>query len=123
MHERSLAKSLLAQVVAHSQAHGVQRVTEMHVQLGPLSGVEPLLLAGALDDLCQGTIAEHALVKLIEVPLVASCLDCGCRFEVEHFRFCCSACSSPRTQVVQGDGVILERIVVLDEPARTDAGA
>jgi hydrogenase nickel incorporation protein HypA/HybF len=123
MHERSLAKALLEQVEAHARAQGASRVTAVCVQLGPLAGVEPLLLASALEDGSAGTIAEGALIKLIEVPLVAKCLDCGRQFEVERFRFHCPACSSARTQLLQGDGVILESIVVLDEPVTTNTAA
>ena len=47
MHEMSLARCLLAQVGHLVEAHGGGTVRSIRVQLGPLSGVEPLLLASA----------------------------------------------------------------------------
>lgn len=115
MHERSLAAALLKQVETHAAAHGALRVEEVCVQLGPLAGVEPLLLGTAFEQLAAGSIAAGAILRLHEVPLVARCQDCDREFEVEGFRFHCPTCSSSRTQLIQGDAVILESIKVVDE--------
>lgn len=123
MHERSLAAALLRQVETHATAQGALRVEEVCVQLGPLAGVEPLLLVMAFEQMAEGSIAAGAVLRLHEVPLVARCQDCGREFEVERFRFRCPVCSSGQTRLLQGDAVILESIKVVDEIEVTPSGS
>ena len=114
MHERSLAAALLKQVVAHAAAQGAIRVEQVRVQIGPLGGVEPLLLKIAFEELAEGSTAAGACLQIDEVPLVARCLDCEDEFVVERFRFRCPACSSDKTRLIQGDAVMLESIRIVD---------
>jgi hydrogenase nickel incorporation protein HypA/HybF len=123
MHERSLAAALLRQVEAHAAAQGALRVEEVCVKLGPLAGVEPLLLESAFGELAAGSIAAGAVLRFNEVPLVAGCRDCGREFEVERFRFRCPDCSSGKTTLLQGDSVILESINVVDEIEAAPSGS
>lgn len=123
MHERSLAAALVKQVVAHAIAEGALRVEEVCVQLGPLGGVEPLLLEPAFEQLADGTICAGAGLRIEEVPLVARCLDCEADFVVERFRFRCPACSSDKTQLLQGEAVILKSIGIVEGAANVAAGA
>jgi hydrogenase nickel incorporation protein HypA/HybF len=117
MHERSLALALLEQVEAHAAAQGAMRVEEVCVQVGPLAGVEPLLLHSAFEQVADGSIAGSARLVIAEVSLVARCLDCETEFVVERFRFACPICSSSKTQLLQGDAVVLESIRIEDNAA------
>lgn len=123
MHERSLALALLNQVVAHAAAQGGVRVEEVRVQIGPLGGVEPLLLQSAFEEVALGSIAAGACLRIDEVPLVARCLDCEDEFVVERFRFHCPACSSGRTRLIQGDGVMLQSIRIVDDATAAVSGS
>ena len=114
MHERSIAMALLKQVEACVAAEGAARVAEIHVQLGPLAGVEPLLLRGAFEEVARKSIAAGAVLRLEEVALTARCLDCDSAFEVLQFRFRCPNCSSGKIRVIQGESVMLESIQVVD---------
>lgn len=111
MHEQSLVRSLLAQVrQAASSAAGV--VEQVVVAIGPLSGVEPLLVAGAFDLLTQGTELADARLVIEETPLSLLCRDCGEEFETDEIDFACPRCGSRCTRVVSGEHVILRSIVV-----------
>lgn len=123
MHERSLATALVNQVVEHARARRATRVTEVQIQLGPLSGVEPLLLASAFQELALMDLLAGAVLRIAEVPLVARCDDCNREFEVQRFRFRCPGCSSGHTRVLQGDGVVLENIVIVDESFTAESTA
>lgn len=114
MHEASLVRSLLRQVSDLLIAHDGQAVETIRVELGPLSGVERLLVEIAFrwqvnDSLCRG-----ATLQIEEVPLSAVCRDCGDEFDIEGFRFRCTACDSPRVQVTGG-----EEFRLLDVEIRT----
>lgn len=113
MHERSLMRALLRQVESLVEEHDGTGVDEIRVQLGPLSGVEPLLLASAFDELSGDGIARGARLSINEVPLAARCLDCGLDFELDAARFRCPVCTSGRTRIKQGDGLVLESVTIV----------
>lgn len=102
MHEQSLVRSLLKQVEELRCEHGVHRVSEVRVEMGPLSGVEPLLLSSAFELLNVGTTAEGAALVIDELPLMAKCKLCNHEFEICDFVFRCMLCDG-NVKVVSGD--------------------
>ncbi len=102
MHEASLVRSLLNQVTDLARQHGGGSVTEIRVEIGPLAGVEPLLVRSAFEQLVCGTELDDATLVIDEVPLVARCETCG-EFAVDGFRFRCPGCDASRVTVVRGD--------------------
>jgi hydrogenase nickel incorporation protein HypA/HybF len=114
MHEMSLVRSLLAQVRELAKAHGGAVVQRIRVQVGPLSGVEPLLLASAWEQLRGEAAMPQATLELEEVPLEARCRACDGVFQPVRFRFRCPLCGSSETDVVRGDGVVLHSIELDD---------
>lgn len=106
MHELSLAKSLLRQADEIRTQQSEERIAEIKVELGPLSGVEPLLLCSAFEQLIPNTNASSAKLVLEEVPLIAKCMICESRIMVEQFDFRCPQCEGS-LKVIQGDGVYI----------------
>jgi hydrogenase nickel incorporation protein HypA/HybF len=102
MHERSLVKTLLKQVDAVRQQHEAEHVTEVRVEVGPLSGVEPLLLATAFAQLATDSTLAGAKLVIDEVALLAECKPCGREFEVHDFVFRCPICRG-NVHVTRGD--------------------
>lgn len=117
MHEMSLVRALLQQAQAIAWEHGGLAIAEIRVSMGPLSGVEPQLVASAFEMLAPSRPATAAARLSIDtVPLTARCGACNATFEVQRFRFICPACSSSAVRVLQGDAMILES-VTLTQPA------
>lgn len=125
MHERSLVKALIAQVASLAGAQQASRAIEVRVRIGPLSGVEPLLLSGAFADLATAALFNGARLAVIEVPLRAHCRVCNADFNVDNFHFRCEVCNSPDTETIDGDAVILESVefalAAEEEPAYGDS--
>lgn len=122
MHEASLVRTLLDKVAALLAEHQGESVEEICVELGPLSGVEPLLVRSSF----EMQAPEHAMAdaKLIihEVPLEAKCRQCGATFEIERFRFQCVSCGSSDVQVVRGEEFRLLHINIR-QPVNNEATA
>ena len=77
MHEESLMRSLLKQVEQLAQQHQAISVEEIEVEIGPLSGVEPLLLSSAFDRLKDDApICANAVLEIKTVDLLVKCRDC-----------------------------------------------
>jgi len=115
MHEHSLVRSLLSQVHDHVAPHADCRVDEIRVEIGPLAGVEPLLVRSAFEQLVEASSARGARLVIDEVPLSAVCTECEEAFEVERFQFRCPACGSVQVRVTRGDEFRLVSITI--EPA------
>jgi hydrogenase nickel incorporation protein HypA/HybF len=110
VHELSVCQALLAQVTAIAAVHGTRTVTRITVEVGPLSGVEPALLAHAFVVARAGSCAADAAL-LIEIPAVTiSCLTCGAESQTPPNRLLCGACDGYRTRVVSGDELRLLRV-------------
>ena len=117
MHEVSLVRSLIQQVLTVVADNGGGTVTEVEVSIGPLSGVEPVLVRNAFDRLAATNLLAGAELSIDCTPLTARCRDCGESFVVESFRFECSACKSRSVQITSGDEFRLLRVSVQDAPA------
>ena len=107
MHEISLVRSLLEQVDRIVTEQGGRAAVEIRVEIGPLSGVEPLLVKAAFLQL-----AGDGTLIIDEVPLTTRCDSCHTEFEVESFRFVCPDCGSRETSVVRGDAFRLMSVTV-----------
>lgn len=112
MHEYSLVRSLLTQVREAARPHVDSVLDEVVISIGPLAGVEPLLLASAFESLTTNTEYRGTRLVIEQPPLRLECQSCECGFETEQVDFVCPACASVRTRVIAGDGVILLRLVL-----------
>jgi hydrogenase nickel incorporation protein HypA/HybF len=107
MHEFSLVRSLLDQVAQIVAEQGGRAAVEVRVEIGPLSGVEPLLIRDAFHQLANGPT-----LIIEEVPLIARCHTCNREFELKNFRFVCTHCGGRETRVVRGDAFRLMSVTV-----------
>lgn len=112
MHEASLVSTLLHQVSELRIQHQADAVEEIVVEIGPLSGVESLLIRSAFDRLAPDHGMEHTRLVIREIPLEAKCLACDALFEIERFKFLCTHCGATNIQVIRGDEVRLVNIAV-----------
>ena len=117
MHEVSLTRELLSQVKQAMLQHQVERVSGIQIEIGPLSGVEPLLVEQAFYALIRETGFADTCLTVQLTQLTAVCLDCQHEFEVVDFQFYCAACSSSRVQVTSGDQL---RLLSIKSPLAED---
>jgi hydrogenase nickel incorporation protein HypA/HybF len=112
MHEQSLAKSLVQQVLQIAQAHAASRVKEVKMVVGEFSGVEPELLASAFRRETSCGLADGAALTLRCSPLVACCSDCSIDFPVRNFTLICSSCNGRNVTIVRGEELLLESVIL-----------
>jgi hydrogenase nickel incorporation protein HypA/HybF len=111
MHEQSLVRSLLRQVVDIRRQNAGEQVTEVRVQLGPLSGVEPFLLTSAFDQLATEFDLAGSNLVIDEVTLFARCKSCDHEFEVDGFVFRCPKCNG-NVKITRGDDFQLTSVTL-----------
>lgn len=117
MHELAVCQALLTEVERAARAAGAVAVRRVVVRVGPLSGVEPALLARAFEVARAGGIAEAAGLDIEAAPVRVRCHDCDTEHEVPPNRLLCGACGSWRTELRAGDELVLRRLEFTAAPA------
>lgn len=121
MHELSLCRALLRQTLEVAEQHRAQAVNVVHLQIGPLAGVEPELLKTAFTLAAAGTIAESAELKLMKTHVQIYCPGCKKEFRGAANQLCCPGCGSCSTQLTGGDELILQSVELsLEDPYSAD---
>jgi hydrogenase nickel incorporation protein HypA/HybF len=124
MHEASLVRSLILQVLDSAKPYPLGLVRKIFVSTGPLSGVESLLVAQSFQDQRAEFGLESCELEIEESPLEGECLGCNDDFVIVDFVFRCPRCHSTSIRVTHGDGFFLLRIEVeeLDSALCTTSG-
>jgi hydrogenase nickel incorporation protein HypA/HybF len=113
MHERSLILALLKHVAQIQSLHDGAAVSEIAVELGPLSGVEPELLRSAYESLAE----PGAKLVIHEVPLEVRCLACRTCNSMQTFESICPQCQSTDLQIIGGDTFRLLHVTLNELPS------
>ena len=116
MHETSLVRSMIRQVRQLASQHGGGQVSEVLLEIGPLSGVEPWLMQSAWREQSAETEFASTVLRIDEVPLTVRCGACDHDFESVDFNFRCPRCRSGDTHVIRGEGLMLQ-CITLDQPS------
>jgi len=107
MHELAVCQGLMTQVEQIARREHAERITRILLSIGPLSGVEPQLLADAFPIAAAGSVAEGAELVIDEAPVRVRCLSCGAESAATANRLLCGACGDYKTQLLSGDEMLL----------------
>lgn len=98
---------MLRQVMDITRQQQARAVTRILVRIGPLSGVEPRLLAQAFPIASAGTAASGAVLELESLPVRVRCEQCGAESDASPNRLLCGACGDYHTRLLSGDELLL----------------
>jgi hydrogenase nickel incorporation protein HypA/HybF len=112
VHELSVCHALLHQVTQIAQGRGASVVQSITVELGPLCGIEPMLLATAFGIMRAGSCAAQADLLIEETTVTVACAGCGAQSQTAPNRLTCAACGGFRTRIVAGDELRLRRVTL-----------
>ena len=122
MHELSLCQNIIDQLQDLARQHDAVAVRRVELQVGVLSGVEPLLLEQAFLSAQADTIAADAtLVTEVVQPRVL-CLACGAETAASPSDLRCAACGACETRLVAGRELILAHVQLVPAESRAVAG-
>lgn len=110
MHELAVCQALVEAVTSIAADERARTVTDIHVSIGPLSGVESELLQNAFPLAAAGTVAGAAVLHLSIQAVKILCERCGTETEVAANRLVCDHCNNWRTRLISGDELLLERV-------------
>jgi hydrogenase nickel incorporation protein HypA/HybF len=121
MHELAICISLIDAAVAVAAENHANAISDVHVTVGPLSGIESALLANAFPIAAAGTLAEDAVLHVDDQPVVVSCENCGAETRAKSNKLTCGVCGNWRTSLISGDGLLLQRVCMTQNAG--EAGA
>jgi hydrogenase nickel incorporation protein HypA/HybF len=110
VHELSVCQALLTQVAEIAAGRGARAVERITIEMGPLCGVEPGLLASVFAVARAGGCAAAAALLIESTVVTVRCVTCGAQSQPEPNRLVCGACGGFRTQLVAGDELRLRRV-------------
>jgi hydrogenase nickel incorporation protein HypA/HybF len=121
MHELSICQQIMAQVgeiALQNQATAIESIT---LQIGPLSGVEAVLLKQAFPFATAQSIAENAELIIDELPIVIQCNQCGSKTNATANKLVCGECGDYHTQLISGDEMLLVSVeLTRDNPIKEE---
>jgi len=124
VHEFSICQSLLSQVTVIASDRGASAVERIVVEIGPLSGVEPALLAQAFAIASAASCAAHATLSIETTQVIVSCIACSAQSQAAPNRLLCGVCGGYRTRIVAGEELRLRRVELrVLEPRPASAAA
>ena len=108
MHELSLSRSILDNVLEKSHSQPEQRIYLICLRIGKLMRVDQQALRFGFEVLARGSVAEGAELKVEEVPAQAECTNCAKRFTLDNYFDPCPYCQTHGARVLQGEEMIIQ---------------
>lgn len=112
MHEMSIALSILEIVKNEAQKAKSQKVTEIVMDIGSLSGVEVEALKFAMKACLTEDIVANCKVKIHTIAAYSACNECFKEFECKNLFSVCPHCGSYSSKLIKGQEMQVKSIVV-----------
>ena len=110
MHELSICQQIMSQVTEIAMQNQAEAVESITLQVGPLSGVEGMLLKQAFPFAAAQSLAENAELIIEQLPIVIRCQQCGAESEASANKLVCGQCGDYHTELLSGDEMILASV-------------
>ena len=112
MHELSLVCSICDVINKKVVEYGADRVVQVRIIAGELSGIEDYVLKSCFEMLTQATKAEGAELVVEHVPIKVRCRLCGNEYETGiPFSKCCK-CHNESIEIISGTELYIDSIAV-----------
>ena len=112
MHELSLCQNIIEIVQQQCAQHNVQKVTDLWLEVGALSCVEPSSLEFCFEMSAKGTPAENCRLHIVPVDALAWCWQCEKQVQIQANSQCCPDCGSVHLQRQSGDELRIKQMAV-----------
>ncbi len=112
MHELSLCKHILEIISHHVIESKAVYVKKICLEIGQLTGVDQAALLFSFDVVAKGTVAECAMLEIIEVKGMALCNHCQKQVMIKRYYDACHACGHFSLTVIQGEELQVKHMEV-----------
>lgn len=112
MHEMSLAEGVLQLVEDTAKRENARRVKLVVLEIGRMSSVEPEALKFCFEAVTNGSIAQGAVLEIIDVPGAGWCMLCSETVPMEALYGACPTCGSYQVQATSGTEMRVKEIEI-----------
>ena len=112
MHEVGIIQNTLEAALKTAQASGAQRIHNVRMRVGRMSGVVPEALHFAFEVARQGTLAAQAELIIESVPVTCWCDPCQLEFEDGDLLYECPRCRQVSTELRRGHELELTSVEI-----------
>lgn len=112
MHESSLAKSILREVLKRADDGGVERVIVVRGWVAETEALSRESLTTSFEALARGTKAEGARLELTVTHVEARCAACATQYLPDHHVILCPSCGGTDGELLGRTGVGIANIEV-----------
>jgi hydrogenase nickel incorporation protein HypA/HybF len=113
MHELSLLESVREILENHALSQNFTKVTQVTLEIGKLSSVEPDALRFGFDVVMKDSLAENAELIISDIAGLGVCRQCGLQIEMETSHDPCPHCASPFVKIIQGAEMKIKDLIVI----------
>ena len=112
MHELSIAMNIVEISTDYAIKNDSEKVLEMEIEVGELSGVVEEALDFAMGAAIKNTLCEGASWKIVKIKALAKCKSAGKTYELDNLYSACPFCNEYGHELVQGKELRLRSILV-----------
>lgn len=112
MHELSLCQNIIEIVEQQCLKHNVSKITDLWLEVGVLSCVEPSALEFCFETVAKGTPAENCQLHILPIVAEAWCWQCQKLVQIEANHQCCPECGGADLQRRTGDELRIKEMAV-----------
>lgn len=102
MHELSIAMEIVKMAENESRKAGSSKITEVHLEIGELAGVDLEALLFSLEMARQRSMLKEAFIKVDKIQGRAICLKCKSEFDTVDLHPACPECNDRSSQLIAG---------------------
>lgn len=112
MHELSIATSIIKTTENEVDAVNGEKVIEIVLEIGKLSGVEIQSLYFVWELAAKNTILEDSKITIFEPEGIAICAECDTEFKMEKIYDSCPKCTSPFKTIISGKELKIKKLII-----------
>lgn len=112
MHELAMVRSIYNVIEEKIKEYGVNRVKQVKLIVGELTGVEDMVMKSCFEIYVQATPAEGAKLVIERVPVKVRCRICGNEYETNIPFSECAVCGEKSFQIISGKELYIESLEV-----------
>ncbi len=113
MHELSLLENVREILEEHALSQNFSQVTQVTLEIGKLSCVEPEALRFGFDVVMKDSLAENAELIITELDGLGFCKQCQRQVKILTLYDPCLHCAKPIADIIQGAEMKIKDLVVI----------
>ncbi len=113
MHEYSITLSIVDIAEKEVKKYHATQVETIELNIGKLSGIEPMALEFAWDLAVPNTVLENAHRKINYIKGKAVCMNCRLEFEMENIFDECPKCHSYIKEFLSGKELVVKSLTLI----------